>query len=81
MEWELQLALFALMVVSAVVALELRDLLVAVAALGFYSFFAAILLALMGAVDVAFTEAALGAGVIGVLLVAGVFAVDRRSED
>ena len=81
MLWELQLALFALMAVSAVVALELRDLLAAIAALGFYSFFAAILLALMGAVDVAFTEAALGAGVIGVLLVAGIFGVSRRSAD
>ena len=81
MAWELQLLLFILMAVSAVVALELRDLLAAVAALGFYSFFAAVLLALMGAVDVAFTEAALGAGVIGVLLVAGILAVNRRSAD
>lgn len=81
MVWELQLALFALTIVSAVVALELRDLLAAVAALGFYSFFAAVLLALMGAADVAFTEAALGAGVIGVLLVAGIFTVNRRSAD
>lgn len=81
MVWELQLVLFGLMVVSAVVALELRDLLAVIAALGFYSFFAAILLALMGAVDVAFTEAALGAGVIGVLFVAGIFAANRRSVD
>ena len=81
MIWELQLALFGLMIVSAFVALELREMLTSIAALGFYSFFAATLLVLMGAVDVAFTEAALGAGVIGVLLIAGVFGVSRRTVD
>jgi uncharacterized MnhB-related membrane protein len=35
----------------------------------------------MGAIDVAFTEAVLGAGVTGVLLVAGIFAMRRRSVD
>jgi uncharacterized MnhB-related membrane protein len=81
MAWELQIILFVLAIVSALVALEFRDLLAAVAALGFYSFFVAVLFALMGAVDVAFTEAALGAGVIGVLLIAGILTVNRRSAD
>ena len=55
MVWWLELALFGLLLVSAVVALSLRDLIAAVAALSVYSFMAAALLAMMGAVDVAFT--------------------------
>ena len=53
----------------------------AVASLSVYSFLAASLLALMGAVDVALTEAALGAGVTGVLLTAAISVLRRRSVD
>jgi multicomponent Na+:H+ antiporter subunit B len=81
MLWELQLILFVLLVIAAIIALEVRDLLASVVALGFYSFFSTILLVVMGAIDVAFTEAVLGAGVTGVLLVAGIFAMRRRSVD
>ena len=81
MAWQLDLLLFALIVAAAIVALHVRDLLAAVAALGAYSFFAAVLFAEMGAVDVAFTEAALGAGVTTMLFVAAIFATRRRSED
>jgi len=81
MPWELQFLLFGLLIVAAIVALEMRDLLAAAAALGIYSFFAAALLALMGAVDVAFTEAAVGAFVGGVLFVTGIFIMQRRSVD
>jgi uncharacterized MnhB-related membrane protein len=35
----------------------------------------------MGAVDVAFTEATLGAGESGVLFVVALFVMQRRSED
>jgi multicomponent Na+:H+ antiporter subunit B len=81
MLWELQLILFVLLVIAAIIALEVRDLLASVVTLGFYSFFSTILLVVMGAIDVAFTEAVLGAGVTGVLLVAGIFAMRRRSVD
>jgi multicomponent Na+:H+ antiporter subunit B len=81
MAWELELALYGLLIAAAIVALEVRDLLAAAAALSSYSFFAAVLLALMGAVDVAFTEVALGAGITTVLLVTGIFAMQRRSVD
>ncbi len=37
--------------------------------------------AIMGAVDVAFTEASVGAGVSTVLFVAAVFHTSRRSKD
>ena len=81
MIWWLELSLFGLLVVAALIALSVRDMIAAVATLSVYSFLAAALLALMGAVDVALTEAALGAGVTGVLLVGAVSVVDRRTPD
>ena len=81
MIWWLELSLFGLLVVAALIALSVRDMIAAVATLSVYSFMAAALLALMGAVDVALTEAALGAGVTGVLLVGAISIMDRRTPD
>jgi len=81
MVWGLELALFIMLVGIAIVALEMRDLIAAVAALSVYSFLAAGLLAMMGAVDVALTEASLGAGITGVLLIGGISLMRRQSPD
>jgi len=81
MIWGLELALFIMLISIAVVALEVRDLIAAVAALSVYSFLAAGLLAMMGAVDVALTEASLGAGITGVLLIGGISLMRRQSSD
>jgi uncharacterized MnhB-related membrane protein len=81
MAWELQLFLFGLIIASAIVALEMRDLLAAVAALGVYSFLTALLLTMMGAIDVAFTEAVLGTAVLGVIFVTSILVMSRRSVD
>jgi multicomponent Na+:H+ antiporter subunit B len=81
MFWELQLFLFILLVVAGVVALEVRDLLAAVAALGVYSFLTALLITMMGAIDVAFTEAVLGTAVLGVIFVTSILVMSRRSVD
>jgi energy-converting hydrogenase B subunit D len=81
MPWELQLFLFILLTVSAIIALEMRDLLAAVAVLGAYSFLTALLIAMMGAIDVAFTEAVLGTAVTGVLFVTSIYVMSRRSVD
>lgn len=81
MIWYLELSLFGLLIVAALIALSVRDMIAAVATLSVYSFMAATLLALMGAVDVALTEAALGAGVTGVLLVGAISIMDRRTPD
>ena len=81
MIWELELALYALLLAAAVLALWTRDLIAAVAALTVYNFMAAALMALMGAVDVALTEIALGAGVTGVLFIGGASLMKRRSVD
>ena len=81
MIWQLEFALYFLILISAVTALTLRDLIAAIAALSTYSFLVASLLALMGAVDVSLTEVALGAGVTGVLLVGGISLMQRMSID
>lgn len=81
MVWQLELALYGLLVLTSIIALEIRDLLGAVASLTVYSFVVATLMALMGAVDVALTEIALGAGVTGVLLIGGISLMRRRSSD
>ena len=69
------------LVVAAVIALRVKDLLVASVVFGIYSFLMCLLWAEMGAVDVAFTEAAVGAGVSAVFLIATVFNSSRKSSD
>lgn len=79
---ELVLAVFFVAVtVSAVVALEVRDLLAASVLLSGFSFMMALLYALLGAVDVGFNEAVLGAGVTGVLFVVAVLRTARGTVD
>ena len=81
MIWQIDFWLLIILIVAAIIALSVRDLLAAVAALSVYSFFVALLFAQMGAIDVAFVEATLGAGITGVLLVVALFLTRRRSED
>ena len=81
MVWQLDFWLLVILIVTAVVALSLRDLLAAVVALAAYSFFVALLFSQMGAIDVAFVEATLGAGISGVLFIVALFLTRRRSED
>jgi multicomponent Na+:H+ antiporter subunit B len=80
MIWQLDLLIFTIAIVTAIVALRARDLLAAVAALAAYSLFVALLFAGMGAVDVAFVEAALGAGVTGILFIVAVLRTARRPQ-
>ena len=70
-----------LLVAAALVSLKVRDLITASVVFGIYSFLMCLLWAEMGAVDVAFTEAAVGAGARAVFLIATVFNVKRRSSD
>lgn len=79
--WQFDLLILVLLVVSAIVALHIRDLLSAALIFGVYSFLMCLLWAEMGAVDVAFTEAAVGAGVSTVFLVATIYNTKRRSSD
>ena len=70
-----------LLVVAALVSLKVRDLITASAVFGIYSFLMCLLWAEMGAVDVAFTEAAVGAGISTVVMVATIFNHKRKSSD
>lgn len=81
MIWELELVIYIFLAISAVVALEVRDLLVAVVMMTVFSFLMALLFTAMGAIDVGFTEAVIGAGVTGILFVVVVFQTSRISND
>ena len=81
MIWQVEFWLLLVLVALALIALEVRDLLAAAVVLTGYSFIMALLFVTMGAVDVAFTEATLGAGVTGVLFLVALFFMERRSND
>ncbi|HSF20147.1 MAG TPA: hydrogenase subunit MbhD domain-containing protein [Vicinamibacteria bacterium] len=67
-----------LMLVCAVVALNVSDLLAAVVIFGAFSFFSAVFFTLLGALDVAFTEAAVGAAITTVFFVSAIYRTDRK---
>lgn len=81
MIWQLEFIILILVVISGIGALAVRDLLGAAILFGAYSFLMCLLWAIMGAVDVAFTEASVGAGVSTVFFVAAVFRTSRRTKD
>ena len=68
-------------VICAITAITIKDLLSAVMVLGAYSFFMCLLWSEMGAVDVAFTEASVSAGIGTILFIAAVLKTSRRSKD
>jgi multicomponent Na+:H+ antiporter subunit B len=76
----LDLLLFAILLVTAVLALRAKDLLTAVVLLAAYSLFAALLFTGMSAVDVGLVEGALGAGLTGVLFIAAVLSTTSSTE-
>ena len=69
-----------LIVVCAVAVMSVRDLLAAVIIFGAFSFFSAIYFAILGALDVAFTEAAVGAVITTVFFVTAIFRTVRRTK-
>jgi multicomponent Na+:H+ antiporter subunit B len=81
MYWQLELILFAFLLITAIIALEANDLLIAVVMLTIFSFLMALLFITMGAVDVGFTEAVVGAGVTGILFVVALYQTTNRTID
>ena len=75
------IVLLIFVLICAIAAITVKDLLSAVMILGAYSFFMCLLWAEMGAVDVAFTEASVSAGIGTVLFIAAVNKTKRRSRD
>jgi uncharacterized MnhB-related membrane protein len=81
MVWQLDLMLLTLVVICAAAAITLRDLFSAAVLFGAFSFLMCLLWTEMGAVDVAFTEAAVGAGVSTAFFIAAIYQTTRRSKD
>ena len=81
MIWQLDILLLTLVIICATAAISIKDLFSATVLFGAFSFLMAMLWAEMGAVDVAFTEAAVGAGVSTAFFIAAVFQTTRRSKD
>lgn len=77
----LEIIFFIILIIMALIALNVKNLLVAVIMLSVFSFLSAMLYVVMGAVDVGFTEAVVGGGVSGVLFVVLIFRTTRRSSD
>ncbi|WP_040418266.1 MULTISPECIES: hydrogenase subunit MbhD domain-containing protein [Desulfonatronospira] len=81
MPWEIEFPLFIILLVAALIALNLKNLLAATVTLTIYSFTVALIMVSLGAVDVGFTEAVVGAGVVGIFLVVAIFKTTRKSCD
>jgi multicomponent Na+:H+ antiporter subunit B len=75
----IDIILFGFLVVTAFAIIRLRDLFAAVMMASLFSLLAAALFMVMDAVDVAFTEASVGAG-ISTLLMLATLAITRREE-
>ncbi len=76
----LDIGLMALLVVVAFAIVRMRSLFAIVMLQGVYSLVCAAWFVSLDAVDVAFTEAAVGAGVSTVLMLAAMLLADRKSE-
>ncbi len=81
MIWQIELIILVLVIVFGMGALATKDLLSAAILFGAYSFMLCLLWAIMGAVDVAFTEASVGAGISTVLFVSAVLRTTRRTDN
>jgi uncharacterized MnhB-related membrane protein len=73
----IDLILLFLVVVIAIAAITLKDLLSAVILLGAYSFLMALIWVELQSVDVGFTEAAVGAGATTAFLIAAISRTTR----
>lgn len=74
----LDLILLFFLVLIAIAAISVRDLLAAIILLGAYSFVIATVYVEMHSVDVGFTEAAVGAGAITAFMIAALARTKRR---
>jgi multicomponent Na+:H+ antiporter subunit B len=81
MHWELEITLFIFLIIAALVSISGKNLIIATVNLSVFSFLSALIYVAMGAIDVGFTEAVVGAGVTGVLFIIIIFNTTRRSED
>ncbi|MCD6145575.1 DUF4040 domain-containing protein [ANME-2 cluster archaeon] len=81
MIWILDITMMLFLVIGAIAAITIKDLLSAVVILSGYSLIMAIVWVEMHSVDVGFTEASVGAGITTVLFIATLARTEGRSED
>ncbi|MDW7712064.1 MAG: hydrogenase subunit MbhD domain-containing protein [Deferrisomatales bacterium] len=81
MNWEIEILFYVVLTTAALVALHVRNLMAAAVTLAIFSYVGALLMMSMGAVDVAFTEAVVGAGITGVFYIAMILKTSQRSSD
>jgi uncharacterized MnhB-related membrane protein len=81
MIWQLDFLLLVFVIICALAAINIKDLLSAVIILGAFSFFMCLLWTEMGAIDVAFTEASVATAVSTLLFVGAICKTTRRSKD
>lgn len=81
MIWPLDIAMLFFLVVCAIAAISVKDLLSAVIILSLYSLIMAIVWVELRAVDVGFTEASVGAGITTVFFIFTLVKTTGRSED
>ncbi|PLX47171.1 MAG: cation:proton antiporter [Desulfobulbaceae bacterium] len=79
--WQFDLLILPMVIICAIAALSFKDLVSCAVISGAFSFLMCLLWTEMLAVDVAFTEAAVGAGVSTVLLLGTALHVKRKSKD
>lgn len=79
--WQFDVLILLMVIICAVAALSFKDLVTSAVVFGAYSFFMCLLWTGMLAVDVAFTEAAVGAGVSTVFFLGTALNIKRRSKD
>lgn len=73
----INLMLLLFLVIIAIAAIQAKDILNSIMYLGAYSLFIALVWTELNAVDVAFTEAAVGAGVSGVFMIGALTRMNR----
>lgn len=81
MNWLVEIVLYLLLVTTALLSLSVKDLVAGAAAATAFTFTMALLFISMGAIDVGFTEAVVGAGIVGVYFFAAIYQTSRRTRD
>ena len=70
-----------ILIITALISLQVRNLIAAVVTLTVFSSILALIYLLLGAIDVALTEAVVGAGITGVLFIIAILRTSDRRTD
>jgi energy-converting hydrogenase B subunit D len=81
LNWEIEILFYVVLMTAALIALQVKNLMAATVTLTIFSYVGALLMMSMGAVDVAFTEAVVGAGITGVFYIVMILKTTQRSSD